>query len=222
MEGTGIEFTRAKYVGWQFSSGAIFCLFVGVLQRFPHKWSPKSLKDGKINYCVGCFAKSITLEIALMHKICDQLQVFRKKKNAAAFLRPCSVSWSRPALPLAADLWAQCNQVWSFFWTSLLLTLAPPTDVNVHSQLLQPVRSTHKMRVYSCRRSARAMHGLTHSSWHPSRGAYTWHGSTTCAHLPKYHNNSKNGLSWGPLEIPPRHFYSSALCVVPKLGTTLP
>lgn len=52
--------------------------------------------------------------------------------------------------------------------TSLFLTLAPPIEVNAHSQLLQPVLSTHKMRVYSYSTRATA-HGTLHMAHTPDR-----------------------------------------------------
>ena len=118
-----------------------------------------------------------------------------------------------------------------FLLTSLLLSLASPTEVNVHSQLLQPVLSTHKMRAYSGRRSTRAMQGLIYSSWHPSRGGYTGHGTVHTRVLKHNHKMDFDEgqyytQGWGfnkgcrsCLEIPLRHFYSSALCAGPKTGT---
>lgn len=48
------------------------------------------------------------------------------------------------------------------------------------------------MRAYSCRRSTRAVQGLTRSSWHPSRGTRTWHGRT-CTHTQTW---SESQLEW--------------------------
>lgn len=90
----------------------------------------------------------------------------------AAFLRPGLVLGSGP-LYLSPPTYGHSAASLIFLLTSLLLTLAPPTEVNVHSQLLPPVMSTHKTRVYSCRRSTRAMQGLTHSSHGPPHVAHT-------------------------------------------------
>lgn len=85
--------------------------------------------------------------------------------------------------------------------------------------------------------AAAAMQGLSHSSRHPSHGPYTWHGRIVHAHLLKHHyNHTQIWLQWGPWEylrlgkcgeqsplgIPLRHFYSSTLSVVPKLGSMWP